>query len=115
MPPLPPSPPELIDRFAAATSSLAGVERRRMFGYPALFVGGNLATGLHGTSWMVRHPPNELQELLALPGSRPFEPMPGRAMKGYGVLPPDVVADDAALAQWLDRAVAHARTFPEKR
>ena len=63
-----------------------------MFGYPALFVGGNLATGLFAESWMVRLAPDDLATLLALPGAGPFTPMPGRTMKGYGTLPPDVVS-----------------------
>jgi hypothetical protein len=35
-------------------------------------------------------------------------------MRGYTVLPPDVVADDDALRPWLDRAVAFGRSLPAK-
>jgi hypothetical protein len=85
-----------------------------MFGYPALFVGGNLATGLFADSWMVRLGEADLETLLALPGAAPFSPMPGRTMRGYATLPADVVADDAALDAWLGRALEHARTLPPK-
>jgi hypothetical protein len=40
--------------------------------------------------------------------------MPGRPMKGYGVLPPDVVGDDAELGRWVRRAIDHGRTLPAK-
>ena len=40
--------------------------------------------------------------------------MAGRTMKGYGTLPPDVVADDGALDGWLERAIAHGKTLPAK-
>ena len=114
MPAFEKSPPELVARFEAVTADLDGVERRRMFGYPALFVGGNLVTGLHQAAWMVRLPDGELSELLSRPGSRPFEPMAGRPMKGYAVLPVDLVADDAELRRWLGRAIAFGRTLPPK-
>ena len=115
MPPFSRSPQELVARFDAFTARLDGVEHRKMFGYPALFVGGNLATGLHEASWMVRLGADDLASLLALPGARPFEPMPGRPMKGYAVLPVAVIDDDAALDAWVGRAIAFTRGLPPKR
>jgi TfoX/Sxy family transcriptional regulator of competence genes len=123
MPKLEKSPPELVKRFDDVVARLetedaaaAGVrfERRKMFGYPSLFVDGNLATGLHGPGWMVRLAPDDVAALLATPSARPFEPMPGRPMKGYALLPPDVVEDDALLEQWVRRALGHAATLPPK-
>ena len=40
------SPPELVERFAAVMDRYPDAERKKMFGYPAAFVGGNMATGL---------------------------------------------------------------------
>ena len=50
------SPPELIDRFGAVMDRYPDAERRKMFGYPAAFVGGNMATGLFADKWVVRLP-----------------------------------------------------------
>ena len=86
-----------------------------MFGYPALFKGGNLATGLFADTWMVRLGPDDLAALVVLPGAGPFSPMPGRTMTGYATLPPDVVAEDAALDAWLDKALAFAAALPAKK
>ena len=36
-------------------------------------------------------------------------------MRGYATLPPDVVADDAALDGWLDKAIAFASSLPAKK
>ena len=108
------SPPELIERFEALARRIPEAERRKMFGYPALFVGGNLVTGLFASSWMIRLPDDAREDLLALPGARPFEPMPGRPMKGYAVLPDDVVADEGRLEIWVRRAIAHATALPAK-
>lgn len=114
MPPFEKSPPELVARFDAVADRFPDAQRRKMFGYPALFVGGKLVTGLFADSWMIRLAESGLAELLTLPGATTFSPMPGRTMKGYGVLPADVVADDAALDGWLARAIAFGRTLPAK-
>jgi TfoX/Sxy family transcriptional regulator of competence genes len=108
------SPPELVARFDEVAMRTPQAQRRKMFGYPALFVGGNLATGLFADTWMIRLAPADLAELMAIPGAAPFSPMPGRTMSGYGTLPADVVADDARLADWVGRAVAFAGTLPAK-
>jgi hypothetical protein len=108
------SSPELVARFDTAAARFPEAERRKMFGYPALFVGGNLVTGLFAESWMIRLGDDDRAALLALPGAGPFEPMPGKPMKGYGTLPADVVADDAALDDWVGRAIAFGRTLPAK-
>ena len=50
-----------------------------------------------------------------MPGAGPFSPMPGRTMKGYATLPPDVVADDAALDAWIESALAFAGSLPAKK
>jgi TfoX/Sxy family transcriptional regulator of competence genes len=108
------SPPELVARFAAITAGLPETEPRQMFGYPSLFVGGNLVTGLHKEAWFVRVAEADRTSLLQLPGAGAFEPMPGRPMRGYVVLPPSVVADDAAIRGWVERAITFGRSLPRK-
>jgi hypothetical protein len=44
MPSFEKSPPELVARFDDAAGRFGNAQRRKMFGYPSLFVGGNLAT-----------------------------------------------------------------------
>jgi hypothetical protein len=107
------SPDALVERFAAMLEGFPAAERRRMFGYPAAFVGGNLATALHGPRWVVRLGADDLAAAGAV-GATPFEPAPGRTMRGWLVLPPAVVEDDAALAEWIDRSLAFAASLPPK-
>lgn len=114
MPSFEKSPPELVARFDAAAERFPEAQRRKMFGYPALFIGGNLVTGLFADSWMIRLGEADLAELIGIPGAGPFSPMPGRTMKGYGTLPPDVVVEDSALDGWLERAIAFGKTLPAK-
>src|ERR671911_2148144 len=107
------SPDELRERFEAAVAGIDGLEQRKMFGYPAGFVGGNMTTGLHQDSWIVRLPEDERTARLA-DGWSIFEPMPGRPMREYVALPPEIVADVDAARGWLERAAAYTRTLPPK-
>lgn len=108
------SPPELIERFDSVAADFPEAQRRLMFGYPSLTVGGNMVTGLFQSSWNVRLGAAALAEALALDGAAPFEPMPGRPMTGYALLPPAVIADEAAIRHWVGRAIAYGATLPPK-
>ena len=108
------SPAALVERFDAVAARHPDAQRRKMFGYPAMFVGGNMATGLYEDRWVVRLFDEDLDRLLALEGAAPFSPMPGRSMKGWASLPGDVVDDDAALDPWLERSFAFAGSLPAK-
>jgi TfoX/Sxy family transcriptional regulator of competence genes len=108
------SPPDLIARFDAVAQRFPESERRKMFGYPALFVAGNLVTGLFAKQWMIRLADDDLAEMLSLPGAAPFQPMAGRTMKGYATVPEAIVEDDAAIDGWIRRAIDHVATLPAK-
>ncbi len=114
MPSFTKSPPELIERFASVAVAFPDAERRQMFGYPCLFVGGNMVTGLFDESWFVRLGEPERSELLAMDGAGPFAPMPGRPMSGYFVLPASVMASDAELLAWVGRSLGFGRSLPAK-
>ncbi|HEY8695764.1 MAG TPA: TfoX/Sxy family protein [Chloroflexota bacterium] len=108
------SPPELVALFDEVAPTAPAVERRKMFGYPAAFVNGNMFAGLHGANMVLRLPEAPLREFLALDGAKPFEPMPGRAMKGYAVAPPALLANKPALSGWLERSFEGAAAMPPK-
>jgi hypothetical protein len=113
MPKLTKPPAELVERFRDVLSQRTAANVRPMFGQPAAMVNGNLATGLFGSDWFVRLSEADQSELTAAGGS-PFEPMPGRPMRGYTMLPPAILADDAATGAWVDRAIAHVQGLPPK-
>jgi TfoX N-terminal domain len=108
------SPPELIERFGAVLDGYPAATRKKMFGYPAAFVGGNMATGLFAEQWVVRLPDAEIQPAKAA-GAAAFEPMPGKAMKAFVVIPAGDVDDDAAIRRWVERGLAHAASMPPKK
>jgi TfoX/Sxy family transcriptional regulator of competence genes len=104
---------ELVDRFHEAVAGIEGVEVRKMFGFPAAFVGGNMTAGLHQDTFMVRLSELDRAERLA-DGWSTFEPMPGRPMREYVALPAEVVADVDATRGWIERAADYVRTLPPK-
>ena len=96
-PKMPKSPPELDRAVRYHRGRLPGATRRLTFGYPCLYVGGNMISGLFESRWHVKLGPEERRELEAIPGATPFEPMPGRPMTGFTLLPPSIVDDDEAI------------------
>ena len=108
------APAELVERFNEVIGRFPEVERRQMFGYPCGFVGGQMATGLHESTWIVRLPEADRADVLGLEGSRQFEPMSGRPMREYVVLPQAILDDTDALVPWLERSIAYVASLPPK-
>ena len=104
------SPPELVALFRALCPG-EPVTNRPMFGYPCAFLAGNMFLGLFEDMLWVRLPEAE-REALTAEGGRPFEPMKGRPMKEYVVVPADWTADH--IRPWVTRAQAYAETLPPK-
>ena len=59
MPELEKSPPELVERFDSIAADFPEATRRLTFGYPCLYVGGNMVSGLFESSWHVKLGPEE--------------------------------------------------------
>ena len=110
----PPAPAANVAAFTRATARLRGVESRKMFGYPAVFVNGNMIAGLVRDRMVIRLDAVDRERFLALPGATPFVAMKGRVMKQWAVVPPTMLKRPAALRGWLSRALAHGRTLPPK-
>src|SRR3954470_11314063 len=113
-PKMPKSPPELVARFDAVAADFPDAQRRLTFGYPCLYAGGYMISGLFGSRWHGKLGEDERQALEALPGAEPFEPMPGRPMTGFTLLPESVVDDDEELHLWVARAIDFGATLPAK-
>ena len=90
------SPAWLVELFDALQPEVGG-ERKQMFGYPCVFEGGNLFTGLFADGLFVRLGEADRARLLATKGAAPFEPMKGRPMREYVVLPPSMLEDEEAV------------------
>jgi TfoX/Sxy family transcriptional regulator of competence genes len=108
------SPEALVETFHQALPEDPRLVRRKMFGYPCAFVGGNMFAGLHRASIIVRLPDDERAKLLARPNATLFEPMAGRPMREYVVAPTEVGDNQAELRDWLEKAFDYATRMPAK-
>ena len=91
-----------------------GVVARKMFGQPAAFVHGHLFFGVFGGNVFVRLSEGDRTKVERIPGVVPFEPMPGRPMREYRVLPRSLLARPAEARQWVGRSLEFARGLPPK-
>ena len=108
------SSPELVARFTELTPPDEHVVRKPMFGWPCLFVNGNLFMGLHREGLIVRLPAEELGSILALSDATAFEPMPGRIMAGYAMITNPLAWNEKDLKEWIAKSLAFARQLPTK-
>jgi len=109
-----PAPEPWVKAFNAAVSGDGRVQQRKMFGYPAVFAGGNMAAGLHQNGLVLRLADADREELLSV-GGKPFEPMPGRIMTGFALAPESFVRRPKELRAWLDRSIEYAASLPPKK
>jgi TfoX/Sxy family transcriptional regulator of competence genes len=108
------SPADLIALFEKVMATLPNAEMRKVFGYPAAFVNGQMFGGLHNDSMILNLPPEDLIIFLALEGAHPFEPMPGRPMRGYAVVPPSLLKSETELVVWFGKAFEYVGSLPPK-
>jgi TfoX/Sxy family transcriptional regulator of competence genes len=108
------APQALMDLFTDSLPDAAGLTSRKMFGYPAAFVHGNMMAGVFGDGIFARLPPELRAELERDHGARSFEPMAGKPMKDYLGLPEAIVADEQRLAAVLSAAYHATAALPPK-
>jgi len=89
-------------------------EKRPMFGYPAYFINRNMFAGLFQDKLFVRLSPVQLAALSKTLPIAKLEPMPGRPMKGYHVIPEALYTDRKKMPRLLEEAAAWCRTLPPK-
>ena len=105
---------ELGEILGQAAEPFPLVERRKMFGGLTLFVNGHMFAGVHGRKIVLRLAENERESVQAEVGALPFEPMPGRVMKEYVVVPEAVWSSPDTLEEWIRRSVEYVGGLPPK-
>src|SRR2546421_6773157 len=109
--------PKPSDQAKAAFQKLvppdSAVTTRPMFGNLSAFVNGNMFCGLFGEALFVRVS-DEDQATIRKQGGRPFEPMPGRAMTGYVVLPAGWQKKTDGTRDWIVAALQWSKKLPSK-
>lgn len=104
-------PPENETWLAGMVADYPDAEKRKMFGCPVYFIGGNMWVGAHERNFILRLPPADQEEILRHPAVTHFIPM-GRPMREYVLIPPEAYRDEDWFRAWLQRSVAYMHTLP---
>jgi TfoX/Sxy family transcriptional regulator of competence genes len=114
MPKWRPSPPELVKFFEKALKPFSEIQTRKMFGYPVAFVKGHMFAGLHQDNMILRLSGDDRTGFLQQDGAKIFEPLPGRFMREYVLVPASMLRSAKPLDAWLKKAWTNARSLPPK-
>lgn len=110
-----PVPEEMKQLFAALLPAVPRAEPRQMFGCPCAFSNGQMFAGLFEDTLFVRLAEADRAALLNQPGAQLFDPMRGRPMREYVVVPSAIHTSEAELVQWMQKAAAYVETLPPKK
>ena len=113
MPAMPKPDEDTKTFFQGVVPEHPAVSVRPMFGNLAAFVNGNMFMGLFGPDLFVRLP-DAGREAVEKAGGGPFEPMPGRSMSGYVLLPAAWRNDPRRVREWAARSLEWAQELPAK-
>ena len=91
------------------------VSARPMFGNVAGFVNGNMFMGLFGNDLLVRLSDGDRAELLEEEATSILEPMKGRPMKEYVVIPQTWWDKPDRIGSWVARSLDWVAEMPEKK
>ncbi|MGH7404403.1 MAG: TfoX/Sxy family protein [Candidatus Methylomirabilales bacterium] len=105
---------KLAARVRKRLGQRKGLAEKRMFGGLAFLLNGNMRVGVHGGELIVRLEPEQTDRALADPHTRVFDLSGGRPMKGWILVKPAGVADEASLRRWIGTGVAYATALPKK-
>lgn len=90
------------------------VEARKMFGFPCRFINGQMFMGVYGKQIIIRLPETEREKFLKQYDSEIFSPVPGRTMKEYVVVPPQLLKNKKSLTKWIVVSAQYVKTLPKK-
>src|SRR4051794_25785671 len=106
---------QLAARISDLLQAPPGVVERKMFGGIGWMLGGNMAVGvMREDHIVVRLAPEEVEDAIRAPHVHVFGCAGTRPMKGFVLIEPEALTDDAVLAQWVERGAARALELPAK-
>jgi TfoX/Sxy family transcriptional regulator of competence genes len=109
------APQELVD-FIMNKMKDTNCDYKKMFGYPVFFVNGNLFVGVHGDKLFLRLSDSDVASIKnRFKDVANFEPMPGREMKGYVILPKSLYSANSIFEEWLGKSIKYASALPAKK
>ena len=108
--------PEELITFLAVRMKEVNCEPRKMFGYPAYFINGNMFAGAFQDKLFIRLSKADREKARKLQASiKSLEPMPGRPMEEYVVIPKPLYTNRAFFDEWLEKSVEYTSSLPPKK
>ena len=104
-----------IDLFKSLVPNHPHVTIKPMFGNVSAFVNGNMFFGLFGNDLYVRLSSPDREKLLKEKGASNLEPIKGRLMKDYVVMPRAWKDNPETVKMWVGRSLASASKLPPKK
>ena len=90
-------------------------QKKMMFGSQVYFVNNNMMCGVHQDDIFTRLSEKDKEDIFAsYDEASAFEPMKGRIMKQYVVLPESLYNDSEKLDEWLERSYNYVSSLPLK-
>jgi TfoX/Sxy family transcriptional regulator of competence genes len=108
------SPEWLVEAFDGIAPIDPRVERRKTFGFPSAYAGGNMFLSLFQDSLVMRLPEGDRERFLEEYKTGLFKPSPNQVMREYVVVPLDLIRNPAALEPWTHRSLEYAATLKPK-
>jgi TfoX/Sxy family transcriptional regulator of competence genes len=91
-------------------------KKKPMFGHEVYWVNGNMFTGVFESSiWMRLSSADQAEFLKTFKDAKQFEPMAGRPMKDYVVVPESVLENTDLVNMWMKRSYDFTASMPEKK
>lgn len=103
------------DFFRTLVPADPRVSIRPMFGNISAFVNGNMFFGLFGNDLFLRLSPENRAELLNEKGASFLEPMKGRPMKEYVMIPKPWRNDPEIIRSWVSKSLDWTSKLPQKK
>lgn len=111
-----PSPDkESTELFRSLVPEDDRVTVRPMFGNISAFVNGNMFFGIFGNDLFVRLSIEDREELLKNKGASMLEPMKGRPMKDYVVVPKIWLDRPDTVRFWISKSLEWSSKLPPKK
>lgn len=104
---------ELAERMRTKLKSSRGVTEKKMFGGVGFLFNGNMACGIIKDDLIVRLSEDEFTKALKRKHVRVFD-YSGRPLKGWIYVSAEGYTSDKALAGWIEKGIAFAKSLPPK-
>ncbi len=108
------APDSLVDQFNQLIAGLPDTESRKMFGYPCAFSANQMFFGVFQSNLFLRLSESDRKTFIEKYKTKLFEPMSGRPMKEYALVPETLMTTPKDLKIWIAKGRTYVAQLPAK-